>query len=85
MPVNDRAHQKIGACFCYNLPAAMATELFKPSTDVASLLGKFFDLGEGFAWEELAKRWCFHFFTKFDGPWTPIQWAKIFAKTFCGH
>jgi len=43
---------------------------------------KFFDLGEGFAWERLAKWGCFVFLTNFDRPWTPIQWAKILAQTF---
>jgi len=39
--------------FGYNSPAAIAGELFKPSTDAASLLGsikqKNFYLGKGFA------------------------------------
>jgi len=52
--------------FGYNSPAAIARELFKPSTDAASLLGSikkiFFDLGEGFAWERLAKWGCFCLF-----------------------
>jgi len=68
------------------LPASIARELFKPSTDAASLLGsikkKCFDLGEGFAWGRLAKWGVFVFLTNFDGPWTPIQWAKILAQTF---
>jgi len=39
-PFNDRASQKIGARFFgYNSLAAIARELFKPSTDAASLLG----------------------------------------------
>ena len=50
----------------YNSPAAIVRELFKPSTDAASLLRSikktFFDLGEGFAWEELAKWGCFWIF-----------------------
>jgi len=75
--------------FGYNSPAAIARELFKPSTDAASILGsikkKFFDLGEGFAWDRLAKWGRFRFFDQFDGPWTPIQWAKILAETFCGN
>jgi len=45
--------------FRYYSPAAIARELFKPSTDAASRLGSikktFFDLGEGFAWEGLTK------------------------------
>jgi len=63
--------------------------LFKPSTDAASLLGsikkKFFDLDEGFAWEGLAKWGVYVFLTNFEGPWTPIQWAKILARTFFGN
>jgi len=53
-------------CFGYNSPAAIAIELFKPSTGAASLLGtikkKLFDLGEGFTWDGLAKWGCFRFF-----------------------
>jgi len=52
--------------FGYNSPTAIARELFKPSTDMASLLGvikkNFCNLGEGFAWEGLAKLGCFCFF-----------------------
>ena len=66
-PFNDRASQWIGSRFFgYNVPAAIARALFNPSTDAASLLGsinkKFFDLGEGFAWDLLAKWVCFRFF-----------------------
>jgi len=43
---------------------------------------KCFALGEGFAWGRLAKWGVFVFLTNFDGPWTPIQWAKILAQTF---
>jgi len=45
----------------------------------------FFDLGEGFAWERLAKWGGLCFLTKFDGPWTLIQWAEILDRTFCGN
>jgi len=39
-PFNDRARHPSGArFFCYNSPAASATEVFKPSTDAESLLG----------------------------------------------
>ena len=74
--------------FGHNSPAAAAREVLKLSTDAASLLGsikKFFDLGEGFDWEELANWGCFWFLTKFDWPWTPIQWTKILAQAFCGN
>jgi len=27
----------------------------------------------------------FDFWTYFDGPWTPIPWAKILAKTIFGN
>ena len=65
-PFNDHRSQLIGSrFFCYNSPAAAAREVFKPSTDAESLLGSikknFFDLGEGFAWERLAKWGCFRF------------------------
>jgi len=56
---------------------------------VASLLGsiknKKFYLGEGFAWERLANGDVFGFLSNFDGPWTPMQWAKILAQTFFGN
>jgi len=67
--------------FGYNSPAAIARDLFKHSTNAASLLGSikenFFDLGEGFAWEGLAMWGCFCFLTNFDGHWMLIQWAKF--------
>jgi len=38
--LNDYASHYSGSrFFCYNLPAASATEVFKPSTDAESLLG----------------------------------------------
>jgi len=47
----------------YNLPAAIVTELFKPSTDSASLLvsikKKIFDLGVGFSLGDVTKKACF--------------------------
>ena len=66
MHFNKHRSQLIGSSFfCYNSPAAAAREVFKPSTDAKSLLGSikknFFDLGEGFAWERLAKWGCFRF------------------------
>jgi len=69
-PFNDHRSQLIGSrFFCYNSPAAAAREVFKPSTDAESLLGsikkKKFDLGEGFAWEGLAKWGCFRFLDLF--------------------
>jgi len=42
-------------------------------------------LGEGFVWDWLAKWGCFLFLTNFDGPWTPIQSAKILAETVFGN
>jgi len=64
-----RTNRLACAFFGYNSPAAIARELFKPSTDAQSLLGSiknkfFFDLGEGFAWEGLGKWGCFWFFDK---------------------
>jgi len=78
-PFKDRARQYIGACFfSYNSPVAIARELFKPSTDAASLLGsikrKFFLI-----WVRDSPATgsqsggVFVFLTNFDGPWTPTQ------------
>ena len=85
-PFNDHAGHYNGPCFFgYNSPAATARELFKPSTDVTSLLGSikiFFYLGEVFAWERLAKWGVFVFLTNFDEPWTPILGTKFWLKPF---
>ena len=64
-PFNDHVHQQIGARFFgYNSPAAIAKELFnlRMRQVFLVLLKNFFDLGEGFVWERLAKWGCFGFF-----------------------
>ena len=66
-PFNAHQSQYVGSRFFgYNSPAAAAREVFKPSTDAGRLLGsilkKFFDSGEGFAWGRLAKWGRFRFF-----------------------
>jgi len=64
-PFNDHVHQQIGARFFgYNSPAAIAKELFNlwMRQVFLVLLKNFFDLGEGFVWERLAKWGCFGFF-----------------------
>jgi len=75
--------------FGYNSPAAIARELLKPSTDAASLLGSnkknFLIWVRGSPGRGSQSRGVFVFFTNFDGPWTPIQLAKILAETFFGN
>jgi len=62
---------------CYNSLAALARELFKPSTDSASLLVSIknhsVDLGVGFSWGERQKVFFFGLFDQFDCPWAQIQ------------
>ena len=85
-PFNDGASQSVGSSFFgYTSPAAIARELFKPSTDAARLLGsikkKFFLIwvrGSPGRGSQSGGVLCF--LTYFDGPWTPIQWAKIWLK-----
>jgi len=89
-PFNDRARQWIGACFFgYNSPAAIARELFKPSTDAARLLGSieknFLIWVRGSPGMGSQSGGVFVFLTNFDGPWTPIKWAKILSETFFGN
>ena len=64
------SHHDARHVFVYDLPAAIARELLKPSADAESLLDSIkkniFDLGEGFAWVELASGGVFGFLTKFD-------------------
>jgi len=72
--------------FGYNSPAAIAGELFKPSTDAASLLGSykknFLIWVRGSPGRGLQIGSVSVFLTNFDRPWTPLQWAKILAQTF---
>jgi len=70
--------------FGCNSPAAIAREVFKPSTDAASLLGsikKNFFLGEGYAWEELAKWGCFWIF---DQIWLALD-ANPMGQNFASN
>jgi len=65
----SRVRQNFGADFkpfkSYNSPATIATELFKPSTDSASILvsikKKLFDLGGGFLLVTSQRRQVFDF------------------------
>jgi len=63
IPFNARAgHHRGRHFFGHNSPAAIARELFKPSTDSASLLvatKKIFDLGLAFSLGDVTKRACF--------------------------
>jgi len=62
--------------FGHNSPAAVARELFKPSTNPARLLvliNSFFYLGGGFLLATSQRRDVFEFLTNFTWSWTPIQ------------
>jgi len=92
-PFESRPRQNFGAdfkCFkSYNSPATIATELFRPSTDSASLIlsikNKLFDLGGGFLLVTSQRRHVFEFLTPFTWPWELIQWAIFMDQTFCGN
>ena len=89
-PFNDHRSQLIGSrFFCYNSPAAAAREVFKPSTDAESLLGSikkiFLIWVRGSPGRGSQSGGVFDFWTYFDGPWTPIPWAKILAQTIFGN
>jgi len=88
-PVNDRKSQSIGAyVFGYNSPPAAAREVFKPSTDSASLLvpsqKKFSVLGLGISWGRTSQVGVFFrvFMAYFTRPRTPIEWANVLAQIF---
>ena len=70
----------------YNLPAAIVTELFKPSTDSASLLvsikNKYLIWVWGFLFVTSQRRHVFEFLTHFDWGWALIQCAIFMAQTF---
>ena len=75
---NDRASQWIGSRFFgYNSPAAIARELFKPSTDAARLLGSIkkhvLIWVRGSSGRGSQSGGVFAFLTNFEGPWTLIQ------------
>jgi len=79
------AHQNpyIGSRFFgYNSPAAAAREVFKPSTDSASLvvpsqkkISVLGSLGGRHKWGRFRI-----FMAYFTRPWTPIEWAHILAQ-----
>ena len=87
-PFNDRASHFSGSCiFGYNSAPAAAREVFKPSTDSASLVGssqkKIFSFGLGVLLGGRNEWGCFRvFMAYFDRPWTPIEWARIFDRIF---
>jgi len=86
-PFNDRKSQKIGAyVFGYNSPPAAAREVFKPSTDSASLVVPSQKKFQFWVWGSLggSHKWgCFRFFMAyFTRPWTPIEWAHVLAQIF---
>jgi len=70
----------------YNSQATIATELFKLSTDSASLLisikKTLFDLGGGFSLGDGAKRQDFESLTHFYWPWALTQ-SAIFMDQNC--
>jgi len=73
--------------FCHKSPAARARELFKPSTDSASLLvdiEKIFVFGLAFAGGNITSGGVFAFFwTPLPGPQPidPFLWLKFFSET----
>ena len=74
----------------YNSKAAIARMLFIPSTDAERLLGSiknkhFFIWVRGSHGGGSQSGDVFAFLANFDGPWTPIQGAKILAQTFFGN
>jgi len=85
---DDRASQYIGSPFFgHKLPAARARELFKPSTDSASLLVDiekiFFHFWFGICWGERHKWGCFcSFLATFTWPWAPTHWHNLLAQVF---
>jgi len=73
--------------FGYNSPAAIARDVFKSSTDSASLVvpspKKIFSFGFGVLLRRRHKWGCFRIFMAyFARPWTPIEWAHVLAQIF---
>ena len=85
-PFNAHQSQYVGSRFFgYNSPAAAAREVFKPSTDSASIVvpsqKKIFSFG--FSWGVVTSGGCFRIFMAyFTRPWTPIERAHILAQIF---
>jgi len=75
--------------FGYNSPADIARELFKLSTDEASLLGTIkknvLIWVRGSPGRSSQSGCVFGFLTNIDWPWTPIPWAKILTQTYFGN
>jgi len=72
--------------FGYNSPAAADREVFKPSTDSASLAVPSQKNFQFSVWGSLGGRhkWgCFRvFMAYFTRHWTPIEWAHVLAQIF---
>jgi len=84
---NDRAGQYIGRyLFGHISPAAAAREMFKPSTDSASILvpsRKIFSFGLEVILGGRHKCFFFDvFMAYFTRPWTPIEWPNILTQVF---
>ena len=88
-PFNDRKIQQIGTyVFGYNSPPAPAREVFKPTTDSASLVvpsqKTVFSFGFGVLLGGRHKWGCFRvFMAYFTRTWTPIEWAHVLAQICC--
>ena len=88
IPFNAHQSQYVGSRFFgYISPAAAAREVFKPSTDSASLVVpsqknffQFWVLGSLGGSSQVGV--FSHFFGLITRPWTPIEWAHILAQVF---
>ena len=84
---NDRAGLHLGRhIFGNNSPASIARELFKPSTDSASLLVSMKKNYLIWVWAFVLvtpqRGHVFEFLNNFGGPSAPIQWAIFWLKLF---
>ena len=84
---NDRAGQYIGRHFFgHKSPAVRARELFKPSTNLASLVVKIektiFGFGGGFL--EVTSQWghVLEILALFGRPWAPTCWPILLTQSF---
>jgi len=93
-PFKSCVRQNFGAYFkrfkSYDSPATIATELFKPSMDSASLLVSIFKKVISFGWVGFVlvtsqRRHVFKFLTHFNWPWALIQWAIFIAQHVFGN
>jgi len=89
LPFNVRpGHCSDRYSFGHSSPAAIARELFKPSTDSARLLvstKKSFDLGLGFSVGDVTKRSSFWIFDQFYQALGANSMSHFLAQTFCGN